>query len=183
MLKVLGDFSEAEKAFEENKITFDDFQEYFTKARHNGIDGSVKPFAVGGSDAAIVFGLSPWKAPKQLVLEKLYPERFKELTPPDKRHILDLGHHFEEGIARMCAELLRDKLNVEVELIPSTLQYLNTEYPHCIADIDYLIKVAGKLYLVEVKSTRPFSEAAKTFQMGGVPVYYQYRATCSSTSL
>lgn len=38
-------------------------------ARAHGPDGSI-PIAIGGSDVAAIFGISPWKTPLDLWLEK-----------------------------------------------------------------------------------------------------------------
>lgn len=68
-------------------------------ARAHGPDGSI-PITIGGSDVAAVFGISPWKTPLDLWLEKA-----GKLIPDESENMWqkEMGHLLEPVVAQMYA--------------------------------------------------------------------------------
>ena len=114
-------------------------------ARAHGPDGSI-PITIGGSDVAAVFGISPWKTPLDLWLEKA-----GKLIPDESENMWqkEMGHLLEPVVAQMYA------FKTGHRVIPDTYLYQHALYPWALANVDYSMedrdtKDAGGL---ECKST------------------------------
>lgn len=136
-LRVLGDFDDYE--FETEK----EFNDFFTKAHRNGIDGSIKPFAIGGSQAGAIEGVG-YYPPQRTALEILYPDRFP--ISESLEEIFEQGHRAEPYIRESF------KRETGLTVIEWNVQVVNPKYPHCLADIDGLIIEDGKIGVYEGKS-------------------------------
>lgn len=163
-LRILGDFAELEEKLARGEITQDEYQKIFEQSRYHGMDNSIFPFAVGGSDAAIIMGESPWRTPL-----RLYNEKFgllKEKNSFDKEMMFLAGHLFEAPIRDMFAK----KKGLRTE--PCTLQVSNSDYPHLVANIDGLVWEGNEMGIYEGKTTSPFSDTREYFCKEEVPIYY-----------
>ena len=165
---IIGDFAELEKAFEEGKISRDDYQKEFEKSRLHGLQGDIFPFAVGGSDAPIILGVSPWTSPLLLYRKKM--GQYKEnVNDPQKELTFFTGHVFEGPFREAFSKI--SGLKAE----PCTLQVKNPEYPHIVANIDGLVWENGELGIYEGKTTRYSTATREKFSEGIVPIYYEYQ--------
>jgi len=87
---------------------------------------------IGGSDAAAVCGLSRWKTPVQLYLEKIGDA--KEVEETEAMHF---GNILEEVVAQEFARLTGLKVRRD------TRTFRHKEYPHLMAHADRRITAAG----------------------------------------
>ena len=96
-------------------------------ARAHGPDGSI-PIAIGGSDVAAIFGISPWKTPLDLWLEKS-----GKLMPDESENMWqkEMGHLLESVVAQMYA------FRTGHRVITDTYLYQHALYPWALANIDY----------------------------------------------
>lgn len=162
---ILGDFAELDAQLASGRITRDQYQQIFAKSRKHGLKGDIYPFAVGGSDAAVILGLSPWRSPLRLYYEKTGLS--KESESKDKEWIFFMGHVFEDPVREIFAKM--SGLKTE----PCTLQVSNPQYPHCVANIDGIVWENGKPGIYEGKTTHPWTDTKKHFVEDVVPIYYE----------
>lgn len=96
-------------------------------ARAHGPDGSI-PITIGGSDVAAIFGISPWKTPLDLWLEKS-----GKLMPDESENMWqkEMGHLLEPVVAQMYA------FRTGHRVITDTYLYQHALYPWALANIDY----------------------------------------------
>ena len=97
---------------------------------------------LGGSDAAAVFGLSPWKTPYDLWLEKTSGKQ-EELTE-EKRRFFARRKRQEPVIA----EMLADMYNVEVSRLSisgNPNYYTDPDLPFMAAEIDFEFPMSSKV--------------------------------------
>lgn len=161
-LFVVEDFRELNKALSSGRITLEEYNELFSEdSRKGGLmntkDGKkirkIKPFSVGGSDAAIIRKCSPFTSRRMLQLKKL--GQVEESVLSSKQFIFDFGHIFESAIGEMCALKLRQK-GMNVIFIPCEFGYLHTDWPHFLAHPDgFLIDKDTReiVALVEIKTS------------------------------
>lgn len=167
---VLGDYAEYEEKVKTGEWTYDQFNEFFTKSRRNGISNTVFPFAIGGSDAGTIMGVSHFATPLELYFEKT---GIRKKPAPDKASYFRfaIGHKFEDPIREFFSMVSG------LEAIPCTQQFLNTRYPHCVANIDGLVWEIDEngqkwLGIYEGKTTEEFSAIHDDFKRGVVPQSY-----------
>ncbi|WP_278681500.1 YqaJ viral recombinase family protein [Paraclostridium bifermentans] len=112
---------------------------------------------IGGSDAAAVAGLSPFKSSIQLYIEK------KEENPKEIKSLrMELGNRLEG----LVAELFTEETGLKVRNVNGMLK--NDKYPFALADIDRAI--VGEKAFLECKTTNSY--ALKEWQ-DGVPAHYE----------
>lgn len=164
MGKVIGDFRVLEEGLALNQITQEEYQAVFSKARVHGLDDSIYPFAVGGSDAPVIMGESPFSTPLKLQRKKL---GLIQEEPDPKRDLLFLkGHLFETPYRELFSALS----GIRTE--PCYLQIQSEIFPHCVANIDGLCRdEKGQLGLYEGKTTENPSTKA-IFKRGDCPRMY-----------
>ena len=133
--------------------------------RAHGPDGSI-PITIGGSDVAAIFGISPWKTPLDLWLEKS-----GKLLPNESENIWqkEMGHLLEPVVAQMYA------FRTGHRVIPDTYLYQHALYPWALANVDYSMedkdtKEAGGL---ECKTTTYHN--ADEWTDDKVPMHYEYQ--------
>lgn len=97
---------------------------------------------IGGSDAAIILGLSRWKTPLQVWAEKL-----RQIEPEDisGKMQVRLGNKMEDTIA----ELFTEETGLKVRRVNETIYH--PKYPFLAANIDR--KVVGADHILECKHT------------------------------
>lgn len=123
-------------------------REQWLKERRNGI---------GGSDAAVILGLSEFKSAFELWAEK------KGYQLPEKEsEALRIGTDLEEYVAKRFEEASGKKVHREFKM------FFNSKYPWAIADIDR--KVVGENAGIECKTTSAYNKSG--FEEGEIPAYY-----------
>jgi putative phage-type endonuclease len=125
---------------------------------------------IGGSDAAAILGVSPWKSAFQLYQEKR-GEWVEEVTP-EKQRIFDRGHRWEPVVVEMLADELAGRGHA-VEVVARNARYQDPEHPFLAAEIDLELLVDGEYLNGEIKTVHPF--AAKAWGEPGtdeIPIYY-----------
>lgn len=74
--------------------------ERLLECRAHGPDGSI-PYTVGGSDVAVIFGLSPWVTPLELWMTKKGRMKSPARSNPEQ---LEMGHLLEPIVAYWYAK-------------------------------------------------------------------------------
>ena len=114
---------------------------------------------IGGSDVAAVMGVSPWKTPYQLWLDKLSP-----VTEEPENDILHFGNVLEDIVAKEYAR----RNNVKVQR--RNQMYRKQDAPELIVNIDRYV-IGGKI--LECKTCSAY--ASSKFGVPGssdIPDYY-----------
>lgn len=96
---------------------------------------------LGGSDAAAVLGISPWRTPVELWQEKTGRAR-KDPVDPMRERILERGKRLEPFIRDMTVQKLRD-IGLAVELVASNERYTDREHPFLSCEIDFELMLTG----------------------------------------
>lgn len=109
---------------------------------------------LGGSDAAAVLGVSPWKTPVQLWLEKTGQASY-EPTPEQQRRF-DRGKKLEPFIIEMGIDKLREQGH-DVELIATNERFSDGEYPYFSCEIDARLSIDGVICTCDAKSVHGFA--------------------------
>ncbi len=112
-------------------------REQFLKDRLSGL---------GGSDAAAVVGLNPWKSPMQVWMEKTGLHTVEETEP------MYWGTAMEPLLRDRLADVMRDRTGavVTVGQVNDCLRLPGREFLLC--HPDGILEAAGKKYLVELKT-------------------------------
>lgn len=112
--------------------------------RAHGPNGDI-PYTLGGSDIAVVFGVSPWKTPLELWLEKHGDIPKKE---PDNSDQLEMGHLLEPIAAHWFGK------KTGLSYYEDTNLYQHPDYEWALANVDrrYTTK-EGEDAVLECKCT------------------------------
>lgn len=127
---------------------------------------------IGGSDAAAVLGVSPWRTPYQLWLDKTQPA-MPENRDAQRERILARGKRLEPVVLEMAG----DELGLQV--LHANRRFVDAEHPFLACEIDAEGALPGERgqVNVEVKTVHPF--AARHWGDEGTdaaPVYYTAQA-------
>lgn len=145
---------------------------------------------LGGSDVAAIFGVSPWKTPFELFLDKVTPSTGEPDLNEDRRKFFARRKRQEPVIA----EMLQDEYGIEVtrlSLDENPNRYLDPDYPFLASEIDFefLMTPAVRAHFPErpdfasipdgtplngeIKTVHPF-KASEWGEQGSeeVPVHY-----------
>lgn len=140
------------------------FQEFFSKARVSGLDGSVKN-AYGGSTAPAICRLIKYNPASVVdVYDSMVLGKKQEVDATTK-DIFWAGHNSEEEIRRDFFKKNKDRYQV----FNCSIQWNSKAYPHFVADMDGLLidKITGKLGVLEIKHTEPENRGKiKSFEAG-----------------
>lgn len=98
---------------------------------------------VGGSDAAAILGVSPYKTPVELWLEKT-GKAPNEVIDAARQRMFDRGHKLEPFIRDMVVDKLRD-LGMTVELIACNARYIDPDHPFMSCEIDFELRLTGEM--------------------------------------
>jgi len=156
--------------------------EEFTQIRQYGgyivaDDGSkiTSPIVMGGSDAAVVVGDSPFKTVTEFFNEKVgnTPKVTVEFNAAAKA----AGHQFEDAVAQSFVNYMAKECNTEVELVNDTIMYGNELYPFAHVNLDRRIVSMNGMPcngILECKTTsyRNYDTVAE-WKDGIVPKYYE----------
>ena len=121
---------------------------------------------LGGSDAAAVLGISPFRTARDLYYDKL-----GIVTADDQENwvALEVGNLLEPLVARIFAE--KTRLNI----YQRKCMFQHPHYPWMLADLDYLVEMPdGKTVILEIKTTN-YNAKDKWWYNGAeiVPPYYE----------
>ena len=124
-----------------------------------------RTLGVGGSDVAAILGLSPWKSPAQIWLEKTGRVEAEDLS--DKPYV-EFGNIMEPIVGDWYAKRHPDRTVRRVNAICQSI-----ERPWAQASLDYEVKDPELGWgVLEIKTAR----SAKDWQ-DGVPLYYLTQVT------
>lgn len=112
---------------------------------------------IGGSDAAIVVGLNPYKS-----LYELWADKQSFLPPQEDTERMRIGRDLEPYVAKRFMEATKKR----VERLPCIYQH--EKYPFIIANVDR--RVIGENAGLEIKTTGEFNKT--DFKNGEVPPTY-----------
>ncbi len=122
---------------------------------------------IGGSDAAIVFGVSPFATARDLYYDKLNIFSFGDNSIDWVRK--EMGHLLED----LVAKIFRQKTDYRIYQIKKMFRH--PLYPYMQADVDYFIELPnGKTAILEIKTTN-YNAKDKWWANGKevVPVNYE----------
>jgi putative phage-type endonuclease len=109
---------------------------------------------LGGSDAASILGVSPWKSALQLYQEKI--GEYQEEITPAKQKIFNRGIRWEPVVCDMLMDELQDRGH-DVKIIGRNNRYLDHEHSFMAAEIDLELVIDGKIINGEIKTVSPFA--------------------------
>lgn len=124
---------------------------------------SIRHFGIGGSDAAVVLGVSHFQSQENLYHSKCgTPESEPEI---DKQCVFDRGHIMEPRVIEAFCKL------TGAQVIPETRMFASKKYPNCTANIDAIIRFSdGRIYIFEAKTT--IAENWQSWASDKIPAYY-----------
>jgi putative phage-type endonuclease len=125
---------------------------------------------IGGSDAAAILGVSPWKSAFRLYQEKI--GEFTEEITPEKQRVFDRGHRWEPVVAEMVIDELQEQ-GRDVQIVCRNYRYSEIMFPFLACEIDMELRIDGEDCNVEIKTVHPF--AAKEWGEEGsdeIPLHY-----------
>ena len=119
---------------------------------------------VGGSDVAAIMGLSPWRTPLQVWLEKTGRETPQDIS--DKPYV-EFGNTMEPVIGKWYAKRYPNRHVRRVNAICRSIQR-----PWAQASLDYEVSEGKRWGILEIKTARNASDWEE-----GVPPYYLTQVT------
>ncbi|WP_028310958.1 YqaJ viral recombinase family protein [Derxia gummosa] len=121
---------------------------------------------LGGSDVAAILGISPWRTPLDVFLDKVRGR--EEITDPAKLKVLRRGTRMEPYILDLLAE------EEGIEIVARGERYLDPTHDFIAAEIDAETDDGRN---IEIKSSSPFkSREWGEQQTDRIPVYYAAQA-------
>lgn len=137
---------------------------HFTLIRCEDNDGWLqqRTKGVGGSDVAAIMGLSPWRTPMQVWLEKTEREQPQDIS--DKPHVrrgVDLEEFVGERFKQNHPSFIVRRVNAVCQSL---------ERPWAQASLDYEVWEDGRWGVLEIKT-------ARSDWKDGVPTYYLTQVT------
>lgn len=136
--------------------------ERWLECRAHGPNGDI-PYTVGGSDVAVIFGLSPWTTP--LELWRIKKGLMKTPVKSNEKQ-LTMGHLLEPIAAYWYQALTGNKV------IDDTNMYQHAEHPFALADFDRrYVRADGEDGILECKSCS--YHKAESWADGAYPIYYE----------
>lgn len=129
---------------------------------------------IGGSDAAAILGISPWKSAFQLYQEKIGVA--VDDVSPEKQRLFARGKRWEPVVVEMLVDELQYRGH-DVQIIGRNARYQDREFPFLSAEVDLELLVDGEECNAELKTVHPF--AAKAWgepDTDEIPIYYAAQA-------
>lgn len=130
---------------------------------------------IGGSEASIIMGTNPWKSRQQLADDKRGVTPMKQLS--ENTMALTVGHMFEGAIRYKVLPYLLQKHGVyDFQVDEDSRMYChgNPDYAFARANLDGLIRLNGRLGIIEIKTTSwRNADTIEMWKAGTVPLYYE----------
>ena len=118
---------------------------------------------IGGSDAAAVCGVSPWKTARELYQEKA--EGIFRDEPEKNLVALEIGKRLEE----LVVQIFMRRTGLKPYAVRKMFRH--PFYPFMLADVDYFVKIGEDVYVVECKTS--FSYRMDEWADGNIPLHYE----------
>lgn len=122
---------------------------------------------IGGSDVAVLMGISPFWTARDLYYDKL---KIAPLEPDESNWVaMEMGNLLEELVSRIFAK----KTGYEVFKVKK--MFYHPQYPFMLADVDYFVQLPdGSIAILEIKTTN-YNARDNWWKNGqeSVPVYYE----------
>lgn len=118
---------------------------------------------IGGSDAAAVCGISPWKTARDLYEEKV--QQKPSAGEEDNWVAKEIGKRLEELVVQIYMK--------QTGCHPYAIRkmFRHPLYPFMLADFDYFVEIRGKVYAVECKTS--FSFHMEEWEDNKIPRHYE----------
>lgn len=125
---------------------------------------------LGSSDAAAVLGLSPWKTPLALYLEKI------GMAPDDSEDDLAKQRLFRRGkkLEPYVLEMLSEEFGYQITA--RNRRYRDGFHPFLAAEIDAETEINGETVNIEIKTVHPFAAAGKYGEIDTDEIPIEYAA-------
>lgn len=118
---------------------------------------------IGGSDAAAVCGISPWKTARDLYEEKTGKRALG--SDEDGWVAKEIGKRLEE----LVVQIFMKKTGLKPYAVRKMFRH--PAYPFMLADVDYFVEIDGKICIIECKTS--FSFCRDEWENGGIPRHYE----------
>ena len=102
-----------------------------------------RTFGIGGSDAAVVCGISPWKTARDL-----YEEKVNHISPPEDGWVAkEIGKRLEELVVQIFMK--------QTGLKPYAVRkmFRHPLYPFMLSNVDFFVEIDGGIYIIECKTS------------------------------
>lgn len=104
---------------------------------------------LGSSDIGAVLGVSKWKTPLDVYMQKT--GQSDEPMPAARQKVLNRGKRLEPLVIDMLAEEL------ELNIIARNRRYIDAEYPFLACEVDAETEMGGERVNIEIKTSHPFA--------------------------
>ena len=122
----------------------------------------IRMLGIGGSDAAVVYGISPYTTKRELYHNKCGTPSAMSLKP--RTAVFARGHILEDKVVTAFCK------KTGAKQIPETRMFCSKKHPHSTANIDQFIELDGKIYIFEAKTS--IAENVFAWTNDQVPAYY-----------
>lgn len=121
---------------------------------------------IGSSDTAAILGISPWRTPLEVYMDKVQPR--KEITDPDRLRVLSRGKRMEPYVIDLLAE------ETGLVIVARGNRYIDPIHPFLAAEIDAEAESGEN---VEIKTVSPFKAKEWGEQKSDeIPLHYAAQA-------
>jgi putative phage-type endonuclease len=110
---------------------------------------------IGGTDASVIMGVSPYQTPVELWLEKT-GQRTRQEPDKYKRRILERGKLLEPIILQMAVDKLIEQGH-QVEILRTNHRYYDPEHAFLSCEIDFELLIDGEEVNGDCKSVHGFA--------------------------
>ena len=110
---------------------------------------------IGGSDAAVILGVSPWKTPLQLWQEKR-GEAGPVVVDKDRERRFARGKRLEPVVIDMVVDKLLEQGH-EVEVLARNERYIDSEHSFLACEIDFELLIDGEHVNGDAKTVHGFA--------------------------
>lgn len=125
---------------------------------------SLRHFGIGGSEASVILGVSPYQTGTSLYHNKVgTPVKFPESDDSD--WVFERGHILEDKVISAFCKTTGAKI------VPETRMFASKTHPYCTANIDGIIKFSdGRFFVLEAKTT--IADNWKAWESDKIPAHY-----------
>ena len=119
---------------------------------------------IGGSDAGVVLGVSPYKTARDVYFEKLGRE--PDVEDEGNWVAMEVGNRLEDLVALIFSRKTGYRVWQE------KVMYQHPLYPYMVADVDYFFETSdGRIGILECKTGNPYTKV--NWENGAVPYHYE----------